>query len=439
MIGSSRRPPLSRRLRIAAKLLVTATAIGILDLVLYYLGAEYQIYVPPFRWIYDWGAQFGLDHVFTASNVVLLLEVVWSLFLVAGGVSLARRRRQEKAHGPDLDSIDQSLEDLAKPRTTPRDAAEMNEDDIERLVLRWRERKRKTWYVIRAIALCFMVVVVWEVVTNLGLVITVILSMLIYLQVFVVLHQRFLPLMLEIYGSIAAAGVIIWAIPYRMSRKKLYVVQEGRKAYLGRTVFIRGADASGNPIPGTVYSFWYGLHRIGAALHGNVRHFEDVAPSAHEVPFGDPFYLNGNKDSRHQEDHFRYEIIYQSATDGWLERRLHTRKIYTNSNVEAAAWQVVLIGDGANLLEVPRKGYDSAAHQELSKQDLTEYKRQSAPYEQRMLGIMASSSTYVDHAVRSDPEGAKEAVRRFVFPSPELILGGAPRIPLDEKPKRKEK
>jgi len=262
------------------------------------------------------------------------------------------------------------------------------------------------------------------------------------------------------------ALLMVFAVPYRILRPKLYIEYGRSSKDIGRLVYVKGADDNGNPPPSVIYGLWYAWralkHIFGAwsaralvlssawlslasrfidmqyavapfvlAMVGAIRSqqkrkkaglltpWEAVRPNPHTIPFGDAYHLLGNPERKIPM--FRYVLGYEANTYGWFRRRLRLKLLYTNGEFERGVFSVRVVEDGPNILEIPKVGLNSLPHQELTLDVPTFISRPRSPYIDRAHRTLQSSTSLVERGVGADAELAKDKNKRFVLPAPERM------------------
>jgi len=427
------------RARHVASVIVTTFAIlAILFMlianVLSILNAYYGMQVYPFTLVYEWIQRRGIDPSTNLVPVNAITFIVLSSIAIGRRIVKARARRREKlAEKSKLKRIDTLMRDLEddveKPEETRVRNGALRESDVDIIVSRWHVRKERLRVFRRALAGTLLILSLYWVLTNVSTIIDIAIQLIGAIILIVALHRLYPVIMAEIYFLITCLLIVVYLGPYRIMRKKVFVIDGAIEKHIGRLVFVRGTDERGRYMPGFTYAIWYGLCAIAYAIRRmrgrEKRAWKYARPSPHEIPIGDPFYLYGNPQREPSIERFSREVVYQSNAKGWLERRRHPTALYTSGEIEMDLTQVKIVGEGAFIYEYSRDSVESTTHHELSTKTLTYRDRNPVLYHDHVDVRLHGAGRNVGHAVRGDPALAKQAVERFVLPSSDKVLGEA--------------
>jgi hypothetical protein len=386
------------------------------------------------------------ENWFTLSFVVPI--VAWSGYGLAYAVAKARGRGQEgpdqeeptprltrpKGESSQLQYLDDGIDDLLgseeaeepeedSDTDTDLENGDLPPDVIDRIVAGSGRRRLQVAFVVKSVSWLVLVYAAFWMLTNLDKFIAWGFSIIFWVFIIMQLHQTYPALMGILYTTLMLFIGVIYLVPYRMMRKEIRVVFGRQTKTLGRKVFVKGSDEHGQPTPGMAYTLWYGwrwlAHKLGRNRHTS---WHDARPHPHEFPFGDVYYLRGSP--LRGIPKYRYAIAYKSNVLGIIRRQIHLKILYTNSKIEQSMFVIRLIGDGVNVLEVPRGNDDGIPHQELSPFPMQYRPRPRGPYSGMVDSGLEMSAGRVDRGVRSDAELAKESVREFTLPAPAVVYRG---------------
>ena len=311
-----------------------------------------------------------------------------------------------------------------KPDSEPENGY-LPDDYVDYIVRRSDWIRSRIRIAAKAFAALFLMVVSLYVITNLDSFFTLGIAILFWSAVFLQLNQRYPALMGMLYSVVLLVIGIVYVLPYRMIRKELRVVYGKDTKTIGRVLGIKGTEYGESP-GGARYNLWYALQIVKYAVLRSAGRtqlmWEEFRPSPHEYPFGDAHYLLGNP--KRAIPQFRYIVYYRTNALGFIRRFFHTKVLYTNAKIDTTIFVCRLVGDGVNILEMPRIVKGGMPHQELSPLALSYHYRPKQPYIDLVDMGLERQAGLVDRGVRSDAELAKEGVREFTAPAPSVVYRG---------------
>jgi hypothetical protein len=209
------------------------------------------------------------------------------------------------------EAAEQAEAELAAEAPSERDLENgyLSDEAVVRIVRHAELAHRLRQLVTKAVAAIGLAAVFLLIVTNLDAALQVGLSILFWFVIFIKVNQTYPALMGTFYTFTVVLVLVVYAIPFRMTRKKLALVYDRQMKYIGRVTLVKGAD-HGYPPDTITYGAWYAWRYWKWWLTGRRRGvtWDEARPSPHELPRGDVYYLLGNETTAVNQ--FRYVVRY---------------------------------------------------------------------------------------------------------------------------------